>query len=242
MAICDICSCTLDDGLLESTNCGGTCLECMADAGDPDAQANMYQVLKSQLVCLEQSKHHAEAPPTAPPMQSSSDWVGAALIAQAKVELEHLRVLGADFSGDVEGGDISSALSRVCAICDLAMTPDLALSREVCEMLAAIDNQAIQLMAERSAQSSSNPKQPHQTDIAEIQLEKARSIYHALQLLTFELSHSEDTRWAVTISQEVFEFVEEFFADAMNFETTFGLVRVQDYRTMKLAGDIRQRW
>ena len=25
-------------------------------------------------------------------------------------------------------------------------------------------------------------------------------------------------------------------------ETTLGLVRVQDYRTMKLAGDIRQRW
>lgn len=90
--------------------------------------------------------------------------------------------------------------------------------------------------------SSPSPRQPHEIGIAETQLEKAHSIYQALQLLTFELGHSEDTQWAVTISRPVFEFVEEFFADAMNFETTFDLVRVQDYRTMKLAGDIRQRW
>lgn len=235
MAICDICSCPLDDGLLESTNCGGSCLECMADAGDPDAQAKMYQVIKARMACLDQARLHAEAVP-------SSDWAGAALIAQAEVELEHLRALDADTSGDVGDCDVSNALSRVCAICDLAMTPDLALSQEACEMLAAIDNQAIQLMAERSTQSSTDRKQPHEIDIAEIQLEKARSIYHALQLLTLELGSSEDTQWAVTISRPVFEFVEEFFADAMDFETTFDLVRVQDYRTMKLAGDIRQRW
>lgn len=238
MAICDVCSCPLDGGLLESINCGGTCLECMADAGDPDAQAKMYQVLKGRMARLDQARLHAEAAPTL----SSSDGVGAALIAQAEVELEHLRALDADTSGDVGAWDVSSALSRVCAICDLAMMSDLALSWKVCEMLAAIDNQAIQLMAERSAQSSTSRKQPYKIDIAESQLEKARSIYQTLQLLTFELSHSEDTRWAVTISQPVFEFVEEFFADAMNFETTFGLVRVQDYRTMKLAGDIRQHW
>lgn len=237
MAICDICSCPLDDGLLESTNCGGSCLECMAEAGDPEAQAKMYQVIKSQLAHLDQSTRHTKAPPAVLPTQSSSDWVGAALIAQAEVELEHLRAFGADFSGDVEAGDFSSALSRVGAICDLAMRPDLALSREACAMLADIDNQAMQLMAERSA-----PSNPREVGIAEIQLEKARSIYQTLQLLTFELGHSEDTQWAVTISRPVFEFVEEFFADAMNFETTFDLVRVQDYRTIKLAGDIRQRW
>lgn len=235
MAICDICSCPLNDGLLESTNCGGSCLECMADAGDPDAQAKMYQVIKARMACLDQARPHPEAVP-------SSDWAGAALIAQAEVELEHLRALDADTSGDVGGWDVSNALSRVCAICDLAMVPDLALSGEACATLANIDNQAIQLMAERSAQSDLSRKQPCEIGIAETQLEKAHSIYQTLQLLTFELGHAEDTQWAVTISQSVFEFVEGFFADAMNFETTLNLVRVQDYRTMKLAGDIRQRW
>ncbi len=32
MVICDICTRSLDDGVLESTDCGGICLECLADA------------------------------------------------------------------------------------------------------------------------------------------------------------------------------------------------------------------
>lgn len=36
---CGICGRTLNDGTPESLDCGGDCLRCMADAGDPDAQA-----------------------------------------------------------------------------------------------------------------------------------------------------------------------------------------------------------
>jgi len=43
---CDICSQTFDDGLHQ--NCGGTCLSCMAEAGDPDCIAAVNEIKRGQ--------------------------------------------------------------------------------------------------------------------------------------------------------------------------------------------------
>lgn len=47
MKTCSICKCPL--GLVpELADCGGDCLECMAEAGDPDAQAALDRIREDQ--------------------------------------------------------------------------------------------------------------------------------------------------------------------------------------------------
>jgi len=42
---CNICGCILDNPLRpESENCGGDCLRCMAESGDPDCIKAMHKL------------------------------------------------------------------------------------------------------------------------------------------------------------------------------------------------------
>ncbi len=44
---CDICKRNLNDAHVPSRNCGGTCLLCMAESGDPDCQKALFEFTRA---------------------------------------------------------------------------------------------------------------------------------------------------------------------------------------------------
>lgn len=62
MANCNICKVQLDQpGKVETTACGGDCLGCMAEAGDPDAARTLRAEVKALRTALGAALHRPEA-------------------------------------------------------------------------------------------------------------------------------------------------------------------------------------
>lgn len=157
------------------------------------------------------------------------------LINVVEQEVEHLRELDADQSGDIEPGDVHGVLSRVGALTDLAYVEALKLSQEAREELARLDHEALAIMRERVSRSKPGGLQ----DGGDHELEAARSLYQALLFNLPALATGDASGSAITLSRQAFAELKRHCGDYPSFEQVERLVRVQDYRAMKLAGDQR---
>lgn len=162
-----------------------------------------------------------------------SDWERS-LVEVVEAEVEHLRELDADQSGDVEPGDVGSVLSRISALTDLADVDGLALGDGAKSMLAHLDAEALQVMRDRAARTHS------QGPAGAGQLEPTKALFDAILLSLPALAAGEETGFAITISKQVYEDLKRHCSDLDGFSLILSLVRVQDSRAMQLAGDLRK--
>lgn len=153
------------------------------------------------------------------------------LLRVVKEELEQLRSLIDDQTGDTELTDIQAQISRLGGLTDLVFADDLQLSRKTCIALEELSNQAMDLV--RSQLASSKPSK----ELAlETEQQAAQQMYDAILLNLPYLVEGDKSRHAMALSREAFSLLERNVGNRVGFEIVAQVVLVQDYRVMKLAG------
>jgi vacuolar-type H+-ATPase subunit E/Vma4 len=156
-----------------------------------------------------------------------------ALIEAARSELAHLREMEGDETGEIGGGDLQGALSRLSALVDLADVEAMELSAETKSALAKLDAEALQVMRSRATRR-------HQPLVTSVDANAARALFEAIMLNIPALAGGLDSGFAITISRQVFEELQHHCSDLPGFELVAQHVRVQDSRAMQLGGDLRR--
>ncbi|MGA4632908.1 hypothetical protein ACPA5B_03425 [Pseudomonas solani] len=154
-----------------------------------------------------------------------------ALLGVIRNELEQLRYLIENKSGDTEPPDVHAQISRFGGLTDLAFAESLELSvasRAVIESMAR--------EAEALVRNSFEFSQPDPDGQLENEQQAANAMYDAiLQNLPY-LAEGDRSQYAMALSKEVFSILQRHVGDRADFELVTQAVLVQDYRVMKLAG------
>ena len=166
-------------------------------------------------------------------MQQKLDWEQA-LVATISEELAQLRYLVEDKSGATETGDIHSQLARLCGLTDLASNGALPFNSSTRLQLQELNEAAMAMIRDTTALTSPNADQ-----LQDFERDAALGLFNAIALNLPYLATAETSQYAITLSLEAFASLRKHMGTHPDFEVMERLVRVQDFRVMKLAGDNR---
>ncbi|HCF6146666.1 hypothetical protein [Pseudomonas aeruginosa] len=153
------------------------------------------------------------------------------LLGVIRNEVEQLRYLIENQSGDTEPPDVHAQISRLGGLTDLAFAEGLGLSvasRAVIELMAH--------EAEEMVRNSTDFSRPSPGRRLEIEQQAAMSMYDAILLNLSYLAEGDSSQYAMALSKEAFSSLQRHVGDRADFELVTQAVLVQDYRVMKLAG------
>lgn len=167
-------------------------------------------------------------------MERSTGAWEESLVRAVRDELAQLEYLIARDGMGVEASDIHSQISRLSGLTDLTYVEGLELTETTRSELQLINEKAMVLGRSRLNQSYAHAEKPMR-----VEFEAAQSIFDALRYNIPYLSMAEPSTHAWAISKDVFGMVKKHFGDHVDFDIVERLVLVQDYRVMKLAGDVR---
>lgn len=146
-------------------------------------------------------------------------------------EVEQLRYLIENRSGDTEPSDVHAQISRVGGLTDLVFADDLVLSTG-----ARTAIEALALQAGEMVRSGTDFSRPSSARLLEIEQQAAHQMYEAILLNLPCLAEGDRSQHALALSKEAFSSLQRHVGDRADFDVVTRAVLVQDYRVMKLAG------
>lgn len=153
------------------------------------------------------------------------------LLRMIENEVEQLRYLIEDQSGDTEPSDVHAQISRLGGLTDLVFAEGLVLSTGTRTAIEALAQEAGELV--RSGIDFSRPSSERQL---EIEQQAAHQMYEAILLNLPYLAEGDRSQYALALSKEAFSSLQRHVGDQADFQVVMQAVLVQDYRVMKLAG------
>ncbi|MDG9928011.1 MULTISPECIES: hypothetical protein [unclassified Pseudomonas] len=163
--------------------------------------------------------------------RDSSSWEHS-LLQVIESEVEQLRYLIEDQSGDTEPPDVRAQISRLGGLTDLIFADDLVLSTGTRTAIQTLAHQAEEMV--RSGIGFSRPSSGMQL---ETEQQAAHQMYEAILLNLPYLAGGAGSQYALALSKEAFSSLQRHVGDRADFEVVMRAVLVQDYRVMKLAGN-----
>jgi hypothetical protein len=160
----------------------------------------------------------------------SNAWE-TALVEVAQRQLQYLRELDADQSGETETSDVHSALSGLCALTDLSYEATFDFSEKARAALLQINEQAMDVMRARAAR----PHAPVR-ELGSPEDEAAVALYDAILSNLPALASGETSGHALALSKAMYKNLVDLCGDRPGFGAASSVICVHDYRAMQLAG------
>lgn len=159
----------------------------------------------------------------------SNPWE-AGLLTVARRQLQYLRELNADQSGEVGAFDISSALSGLCALIDLPHEADFDFSEPARAALMDVNEAAMALMRDHASRPLDEDR-----DLGNPDQEAAVALYNAILSNLPKLATGDSSGHALVLSKEMYQNLVERCGDRPGFDVASSVIRVQAYRAIQLA-------
>ncbi|PPS24383.1 hypothetical protein [Pseudomonas amygdali] len=154
-----------------------------------------------------------------------------ALVDVAQRQLQYLRELDADRSGETEKSDVHGALSGLCALTDLAYEESFDFSEAARAALLQINEESMAVMRERAARPH-----PHVRELGSPDEEAAVALYDAILMNLPNLAAGESSGHALALSKALYQTIAEHCGERPGFDAASSVICIQDYRAMLLAG------
>lgn len=156
------------------------------------------------------------------------------LLSVIRGEVEQLKYLVEDESGDIGLPDMHAQVSRLCGLTDLIYNESFQFSGETRGEIERLAEQSMELMQTRVNRTPPSPER-----ITEIEQEAAQALYEAIAFNLPYLAQGDTSKHAMALSKEAFSSLLKHTGSRPDFEMIERFVLVQDYRIMKLAGSAR---
>ncbi|WP_122531521.1 hypothetical protein [Pseudomonas viridiflava] len=153
------------------------------------------------------------------------------LVEVSQRQLQFLRELDADQSGETEASDVHSALSGLCALTDLIHETGFDFSVAARAALLQINDDAMGVMRDRVAR-------PHHSvrELGDTGTEAAVALYDAILLNLPALATGESSGHAMALSKAMYKNLVDRCGERPGFDVASSVICVHDYRAMQLAG------
>lgn len=156
------------------------------------------------------------------------------LLSVIRGEVQQLKYLVEDESGDIGLPDIHAQVSRLGGLTDLIYNESFQFSGEARGEIEYLAEQSMELMRTRVNRMPRSPER-----VTEIEHEAAQALYEAIAFNLPYLAQGDTSKHAMALSKEAFSSLLKYTGTRPDFEMIERLVLVQDYRIMKLAGSAR---
>ena len=156
------------------------------------------------------------------------------LLSVIRAELEQLKYLVEDESGDIGLPDIHAQVSRLSGLTDLTYNESFHFSTETRTEIERIAQQSMDMMRTRTNRMPPSPEK-----ITEFEHEAAQALYEAIAFNLPYLVQGDTSKHAMALSKEAFSSLLKYTGTRPDFEMMERYVLIQDYRIMKLAGSTR---
>lgn len=156
------------------------------------------------------------------------------LLSVIRSELEQLKYLVEDESGDIGLPDIHAQVSRLSGLTDLTYNESFHFSTETRAEIERLAQQSMDLMRIRTSRMPPSPEK-----ITEFEHEAAQALYEAIAFNMPYLVQGDTSKHAMALSKEAFSSLLKYTGTRPDFEMMERYVLIQDYRIMKLAGSTR---
>jgi len=155
----------------------------------------------------------------------------AGLVAVAQRQLQYLRELDEDRSGEISSFDLSSALSGLCALTDLIHEECFDFPSTGPNELMGLNEAAMGLMRNRALRPRDEEEELPSPDH-----EAAVALYDAILSNLPRLATGDTSGHALALSKAMYQNLVDRCGDRPGFDAASSVIQVQDYRAMQLAG------